>query len=569
MFEENTKQVNQIMARLFIRLSPALLVLVVLSALGIFEFGLTYCIIILVTGFAVAVTPSLLIRHLSPDTLKHYMMITVALFIAILATNNKIGVNITFLLAPALSCLYFEPRLVLRSSAFSYLLMVWALYINSAEKLEVVLQGRPRFQMFVAFALGYTVEYAVMVALLYFWVRRARLMMEQRYSAEEASRMKSRFLSNMSHEIRTPMNAIIGMADVALRREMDDELRKEIGIIKSSSTGLLEIINDILDLSRVEAGKVNIIANDYATASLVEEMCALVDARNTPQKVPIHYHIQPDMPPCLHGDAVRLRQVMLNFASNAIKYTDFGSIEVSLGCEPVDADTVNLVYSVKDTGHGIREEDLPKLFTMYTQLDPQRNHGKESAGIGLAISKAFVDCMGGTITVQSRYGVGSTFTFSVPQTVVLAPAVVQAAQARAAEAASFTAEGAQVLLVDDNTINREVLKALLEPLKLTIEEASDGQQAVFRAASRPYDLILMDSHMPVMSGEEAARIIRSTDGFNQATPILAVTADAIAGVRERLLASGMNDCITKPIDPAALNTMLYHYLPAEKLHPLA
>ncbi len=567
MFEENTKQVNEIMARLLIRLFPALLVLTALSLLGVFEFGHTYCNIMLITGFLVAVTPSLLIRHLSPDGLKHYMLITLALFIAILATSSKIGVNITFLLAPAFSCLYFDPKLVLKNSIFSYLLMIGAVYINSADKLEVVLQGRPRFQMFVAFALGYSVEYIIMVALLYFLVSRARLMMEQRYSAEEANHMKSQFLSNMSHEIRTPMNAIIGMADVALRKEMAPDLRKCIEVIRSSSTGLLEIINDILDLSRVEAGKVNIIPSAYSTASLAEEMTTIVDARNTDQKIPICYHIQPDMPAWLYGDAVRLRQVMLNFASNAIKYTDFGRIDIDLHCEPVGSDSVNLIYSVKDTGQGIREEDQKKLFTLYSQFNTQKNHGKESAGIGLAISKAFIDQMGGTVSVTSRYGVGSTFTFSVPQKLTSAPKNAESS-ASPAENTDFTAEGARVLLVDDNAINREVLKALLEPVKLTIEEAADGQQAVTRAASRPYDLILMDSHMPVMNGEEAVHIIRSMDGVNQTTPIIAVTADAISGVRERLIAGGMNDCITKPIDPVQLNTVLRQYLPKEKLKSL-
>ena len=176
--------------------------------------------------------------------------------------------------------------------------------------------------------------------------------------------------------------------------------------------------------------------------------------------------------------------------------------------------------------------------------------------------------MGGTISVESRFGVGSIFTFSVPQKLMPAPEKA-ADTASAGESADFTAEGARVLLVDDNAINREVLKALLEPIRLTIEEAADGQQAVTRAASRPYDLILMDSHMPVMSGEEAVHIIREMDGVNQATPIIAVTADAISGVRERLIAGGMNDCITKPIDPAQLNTMLQRYLPPEKLKPLA
>ena len=569
MFEENTKQVNRVVMRLFTNFTPAILIMVFLSYVGVFEFGKTYTNIVLVAGLTLGISPRLLIHHLSDSAFKHYVLIALAVFIGVLGTTSKIGIYITFILAPLFSCLYFEPKLVLRTSALSYGIMVIAMYYNTATRAEVLYGGRDFESIFMAYITGFTLEYIITTSLLYFLVQRARLMMEQRNTAEEANRMKSQFLSTMSHEIRTPMNAIIGMADVALRREMDDELRKEIGIIKSSSAGLLEIINDILDLSRVEAGKINIIASSYSTATLAEEMSAIVDARNTPQKVPIHYHIQPDMPACLNGDAMRLRQVMLNFASNAIKYTDFGSIEITMRCEPVDPDTVNLIYSVKDTGQGIREEDQAKLFTLYTQFDAQRNHGKESAGIGLAISKAFIDSMGGTITVQSRYGVGSTFTFSVPQRIVSAPELSAAVRPGSADGEAFTAEGARVLLVDDNAINREVLKALLEPLKLTIDEAADGQQAVFRAASRPFDLILMDSHMPVMNGEEAARAIRNTDGINQGVPIVAVTADAIAGVRERLLASGMNDCITKPIDPAALNAAVRRYLPAEKIHAVS
>lgn len=564
MFEENTRQVNQILSRLFVRLSPALLALAGLSALGVFEFGTTYCILLVVTGFFVALTPTLLIRHVSADALKHYMLITVALFIGILATNNKIGVNITYLLAPLFSCLYFDEKLVLRTSAFSYAVMAAALYVNSAEKLEVTLQGRPRFQMFVAYTLGYTIEYVVVVALLVFLVRRARLMMEQRYSAEESNRMKSEFLSNMSHEIRTPMNAILGMAEVALRKEMSPELHKCLSIIQSSAQGLLEIINDILDLSRVEAGKLNIIPDTYSTATLAEDMMAIVDARNTEHKVPIHYHIQPDLPPYLRGDVVRLRQVMLNFASNAIKYTEHGSIDITLGCTAAPDGSANLNFSVKDTGQGIRPEDQARLFTPYTQFNARQNHGKESSGIGLAISKRFVEAMNGSIQVESRYGVGSTFSFTVPQAIADPPAV-PAPLAEAPGTITFKAPGVRVLLVDDNAINREVLKALLAPMELDMEEAQNGQQAVARAASRSYDLIFMDSHMPVMSGEEATRAIRGTEGLNQGTPIIAVTADAIAGVREQLLASGMNDSITKPIDLTALCTVMRRYLPAEKI----
>lgn len=561
MFEENTKQVNLILSRLFIRLAPALLALAGLSFAGVFEFGTTYCIILIVTGFFTAFTPSLLIRYLSPDALKHYMLFTVALFIGILATNNKIGVNITFLLAPLFSCLYFDPRLVLHSSAFSYVVMVAALYINSAAKLEVTLQGRDRFAMFIAYTLGYTIEYAVVVALMLFLVRRARQMMEQRHDAEEANRMKSQFLSSMSHEIRTPMNAIIGMADVALRQEMTPELRKCISIIRSSSTGLLEIINDILDLSRVEAGKIKIINEPYSTADLAEEMQAIVDARSLDHPVPIYYHIQPDLPPCLRGDAVRLRQIMLNLASNAIKYTDTGRIDITLGCAPVQDGQTELMFSVKDTGQGILPEDMNKLFTLYSQFNTRQNHGKESSGIGLAVCKGFVDAMGGTITAESTFGKGSTFAFSVPQKLAEAP------PAAAPQGELFTARGARALIVDDNALNREVLRSLLEPLQLVLDEAEDGQQAVARAACQPYDLIFMDSHMPVMNGTEATLAIRSTEGPNQSTPIIALTADAIAGVREQLLASGMNDYLVKPIDFGTLCAVIRRHLPASRIQP--
>ena len=565
MFEENTKQVNQILSRLFIRLSPAILALAALSFAGVFEFGTTYCVILIVTGFFTAFTPSLLIRHLSPDVLKHYMITTVALFIGILATNNKIGVNITYLLAPLFSCLYFDQRFVLHSSAFSYVIMVAALYINSASKLEVTLQGRDRFAMFVAYTLGYTIEYVVVVALMIFLVRRARLMMEQRHDAEEANRMKSQFLSSMSHEIRTPMNAIIGMADVALREEMTPELRKCINIIHSSSTGLLEIINDILDLSRVEAGKMKIMDEPYSTADLAEEMQAIVNARNLDHHVPIYYHIQPGMPPYLRGDSVRLRQIMLNFASNAIKYTDTGRIDITLGCTPVQDGQTELMFSVKDTGQGILPEDMDKLFTLYSQFNPRQNHGKESSGIGLAVCKAFADAMGGTIKAESTFGEGSTFAFSVPQKLSDAPAAP--AEDPTGPTASFTARGVRALIVGDNDINREVLKALLEPLQMTLEEAADGQQAVARAACQPYDLIFMDSHMPVMTGEEATRAIRSTEGPNQGTPIIALTADAIAGVREQLLQSGMNDYLVKPINVDTLCAVILRHLPADRIQP--
>lgn len=463
----------------------------------------------------------------------------------------------TYALAPLFSCLYFDPKFTAKMSIFSYIVMAAALYFNCKGKYEVVYQGRSHIAIYIAYLIGFTIEYAVVNMILGFIVVRARKIMEERYSAEEANRMKSRFLSNMSHEIRTPMNAILGMAEVSLRQDMSSELRKNIGIIKSSSMGLLEIINDILDLSKIEAGKLSIIENDYSTAALAEDMKAIIDARNIDPKAPIYYHIQEDMPKALSGDAVRIKQVMMNFASNAIKYTETGRIDISLGCTQKDG-YAELSFSVKDTGQGIKQEDMGRLFTMYTQLNAEENHSKEGTGIGLAISKYFIDSMNGTISAESVYGKGSTFSFTVPQKI--AETVPESDDDD--DDVMFSAKGVRLLIVDDNEINREVVRAILEPAEPEMDEAANGLEAVKMAKEKQYDIIFMDSHMPVMNGEEATRAIRASEGLtDKSVPIIALTADAVKGVREQLISSGMTDYIAKPVDVRTIYRKMKKYLP--------
>ena len=252
---------------------------------------------------------------------------------------------------------------------------------------------------------------------------------------------------------------------------------------------------------------------------------------------------------------MRIKQVMLNFASNAIKYTDSGRIDVTLSCTQGENGACSLFFSVKDTGHGIKQENMDRLFTMYSQFDSEKNHGKEGTGIGLAISKYFIDCMGGNITAESVYGEGSTFTFTVPQKIADAPL----SEVPNDDSFIFTTKGVHILIADDNELNREVLKALLEPLELEmIDEAENGAQAVEMAAHNSYNIIFMDSHMPVMSGSEAARKIRST---GNTVPIIAVTADAVSGVKEQLINCGMDDYVVKPIDLKTLCSVIRKYLP--------
>ena len=585
MFEKNTKQVNQIMARLFAMGLFVILILVFFSCIGVFEFGKNYTLIILIAGLIITLSPSILIHFLSDNAMRYYMIILAAIFIGVLGTNNHIGVYITYALVPVYSCLYFEPEFTIKSSVFAYICMVVSVYINSAAKYEVVYQNRPRLQIAIAYILGFTIEYILVCVTLYFVVKRAKRMMEERYSAQEANRMKSEFLSKMSHEIRTPMNAIIGMSDAALRKDMDEELRHYITIIKSSSTGLLEIVNDILDLSKVEAGKLSIIQDTYSTKALTDDITALINARNIDKKVPVYYHVQENMPPYLVGDVVRIKQVMLNYASNAIKYTSSGRIDVTIRCGIYEPDPFGknrdshalLTFSVEDTGQGIRKEDLKQLFTMYGQVDSRKNYGKEGTGIGLAISKYFIEEMGGTVRAESTYGKGSLFSFVLPQKLGTAPKTEMSESKSAktkstressasssvssADSLLFTAENSRILLVDDNDINREVVKVMLEPVGLTIDEACNGQEAVAMALKTSYDLILMDSHMPVMNGEEAtARIRKAEKSSGEHIPIIALTADAISGVRERLLDSGMDDYIEKPIDRTILFKTLKKYL---------
>ena len=558
MFEKNTRQVNQMMAKMFALGSIIILFLAMCSCLGIFEFGKEYTIIVFVVGLIVSITPSILIRFLSDNIMKHYMLIISAIFIGVLGTNNHIGVYITYALVPIISCLYFDTVLILKTSIFAYFVMAISVYINSAQKFEVIYLGRPRLEMFVAYLLGFTVEYLVVNTILYFIVKRAKLMMEERYTAEEENRMKSEFLSSMSHEIRTPMNAIIGMSNVALRKEMSEDLRRCIKIIKSSSTGLLEIVNDILDLSKIEVGKMNIIVDTYSTKSLIDDMKAIIDARNIDKKVPIYFHIQESIPAFLEGDVVRIKQVMLNLASNAIKYTQQGRIDIIVECKDMNNGYAKMIYTVKDTGQGIKKDEINKLFIMYNQLNVEKNYGQEGTGIGLAISKHFIECMGGVIDVESEYGKGSVFSFTISQKIINK----QLEENKSIEDSYFETKDACILLVDDNEINREVIKEILEPLKLTIEEAENGLEAVQMAKNTTYDMIFMDSHMPIMNGEEATRHIRET---NNKVPIIALTADAISGVKEKLLSAGMDDYVEKPVDIEIICAIVKKYLPADKI----
>lgn len=566
MLEDNTRKINKLISKIYAICSIFIVFMAVCSWNGVFEFGNSYTWIVLIAGLFVSISPSVLINILSDNVIKYYMQIILVIFIAIMGTSDKIGIYMMYAVVPILSCLYFEPKFTKFVSVISYIAMAVSVYFKTDSMYEITVEGKSHIQLYIAYMLGFTIEYIIINIILNYMLKRATKIMEERYSAEEESRMKSEFLSNMSHEIRTPMNAIIGMSEVALRKDMDDELKKSLTIIKSSSEGLLEIINDILDWSKIKAGKLPIINEVYSTTGLIDDMKAIIEARNIYKKIPIYYHIDDNIPAYLEGDAIRIKQVMLNYASNAIKYTDSGRIDITFKCRLQDG-TALLEYTVEDTGQGIRPEDMDKLFIKYNQLEQKKNYGKEGTGIGLSICKYFMELMGGMVKATSVYGQGSTFMFRVPQKIADVDESTEADSIHNNEAEYlFEADNVKILLVDDNEINREVVKAMLEPLKLNISEAVNGKEAVNMFKKYPYDLILMDSHMPVMNGEEATKAIREFEkNKNERVPVIALTADAIEGIREKLIKSGMDDYIVKPVNMEEICRVIKKYLPKNKI----
>ncbi|MCR4955637.1 MAG: response regulator [Lachnospiraceae bacterium] len=388
--------------------------------------------------------------------------------------------------------------------------------------------------------------------------------------AEQANKEKSMFLSNMSHEIRTPMNVIEGMAEVALRDDLNPDTRRYLQGIKSASSGLLFIINDILDFSKIEAGKMAIVPEKYDTLAILNDVISVAHNRNKEKGLKLEFDIPKNLPSKLEGDMVRIKQILINVINNAIKYTDSGTVRLQVSCDRISDTECNIAYTVKDSGQGMTEEELKHLFESFTRFNNQKNHHVEGTGLGMAIAHQLAELMDGELSVESTYGEGSTFTLRLPQVIIDNEPAGDIKDFtyhdEVTKEVSFTAPDAKVLLVDDNKVNRMVALALFKPLNMQFDQAGDGIEALEKIKNNTYDLILMDHFMPTMDGEETTRKIRETIGnSNQNVPIIALTADAVSGVREKLLACGMNDFISKPIDFSLAAGRMKRWLPKEKV----
>lgn len=410
------------------------------------------------------------------------------------------------------------------------------------------------------------------ISLISEYRRRSEKAEREAIAANEA---KSEFLSSMSHEIRTPINAVLGMNEMILRESTEDAIIGYSESIRTAGNTLLGLINDILDFSKIESGKMDILPAAYDLASVLNDLVNMVHTKAEAKGLELRMNIDKDTPKALFGDEIRVKQVITNILSNAVKYTEKGSITLALGYDRIEGDdsAVMLNVSISDTGIGIKKEDMAKLFSAFERIEELRNRSVEGTGLGMSITQRLLALMDSSLKVESEYGKGSTFSFSLRQGVIKWEPVGDYEEAFRRSLAErriyrerFTAPDADILVIDDTPMNLSVFVNLLKRTQIRIDTAASGDDGILLASKNKYDIIFIDHMMPDKDGIETLEQMKR-DGLNAGTPAVCLTANAVAGAREKYLSAGFDDYLTKPIESSKLEKMIMAYLPDDKVHP--
>lgn len=388
-------------------------------------------------------------------------------------------------------------------------------------------------------------------------------------AAQDANEAKSRFLANMSHEIRTPINAIMGMNELILRESKEASTIEYAQNIASASESLLGIINDILDLSKIESGKMEVVPANYSLRTLITDCCKMIEGRASAKKLELIIDADKTTPCNLYGDDVRLHQIITNILTNAVKYTHEGSVTLRIRWKSAgDGKKILLIVSVEDTGIGISDENKEKLFGSFERFDNEKNKGIEGTGLGLAITKQLVELMDGNIGVYSTIGKGSLFYVEIPQEIAalgeLGEININKRTQNTVYKEKLVVPDKRILVVDDVKVNLKVIEGLLKKTQIQIETADGGAKCIEKAYNKKYDVILLDHMMPEIDGEDALKEIKKEGCINHDTPVIVLTAYVMAGAREKYIEKGFDDYLSKPVSGEDLEDMLIKYIKKEK-----